>query len=335
MRAGSDLSVDMVFKPILQGKFERVRDKDGVELKDKVFCTICKKEFSYKHSTSSLKYHLMNKHSFTEASLKAKEGDEEDAPPKKVKKQATLDDAIVSRRVMSNAHRAVITSEIAKWVASAGRPIGIVEDEGLQTLLQTATGDSGYRTPSRATITSRIKDIFETSKATVEKSLSNAENVAITLDYWTSVATESYLGVTGHFVCESDWKLTSHALGVFSTKERHTAENVAEHINTLIGEWEIRGKVSAVVTDNARNMIAAVNRLPYAHLPCSAHTLQLGVNTALASAGVEATLSRVRKVVGHYKHSVPATNALKAAQVSTQTPQHKLVSEGTLNHVSF
>jgi len=35
-------------------------------------------------------------------------------------------------------------------------------------------------------------------------------------------------------------------------KERHTAVNLAEKLTRILDDWEINGKVSTVITDNAK-----------------------------------------------------------------------------------
>ena len=47
---------------LLNGKFNFKRMPDGSLDKNRVICTYCRSEFSYHRSTSSLKYHLLAKH---------------------------------------------------------------------------------------------------------------------------------------------------------------------------------------------------------------------------------------------------------------------------------
>lgn len=79
-------------------------------------------------------------------------------------------------------------------------------------------------------------------------------------------------------------------------------------------EWEIFEKVSTFSTDNARNVTGAVRLLPFQHMPCMTHTLQLSVNKGITESGLEATLSKSRKIVGHFKHSPANLTDLKVQQ---------------------
>ena len=41
-------------------------------------------------------------------------------------------------------------------------------------------------------------------------------------------------------------------------EERHTAENLADELRQTFNEWGITEKVTAIVTDNAKNMVNAI-----------------------------------------------------------------------------
>ena len=53
----------------LNGKFSFKKNEDGTIIKNVVICSICKKEFSYHRSSSSLTYHLNAKHVRTSSTV--------------------------------------------------------------------------------------------------------------------------------------------------------------------------------------------------------------------------------------------------------------------------
>lgn len=66
------------------------------------------------------------------------------------------------------------------------------------------------------------------------------------------------------------------------------------------------------VTDNAKNMVAAMRFLEMEPLVCFAHTIQLALNDAKAETpGFSNTMKKVRTIIGHYKHSSKATERLR------------------------
>lgn len=56
-----------------------------------------------------------------------------------------------------------------------------------------------------------IEQKYEEVKEKVQEALKETSIVALTADVWTSIATESYLGVTCHFLAE-DWQMKSYTL---------------------------------------------------------------------------------------------------------------------------
>ncbi len=96
----------------------------------------------------------------------------------------------------------------------------MVEDDGLELLLQAATGDPPYKLPARRTIMRRIHDQHATEKAAKDEKLVGATCVALTGDHWTSVNNDNYLGVAVHLI-DTSWELHSFALGTLCNFKLH------------------------------------------------------------------------------------------------------------------
>lgn len=88
--------------------------------------------------------------------------------------------------------------------------------------------------------------------------------------------------------------------------DRHTGENIARIITDMKLEFGLQ-IVTAIVTDNAANMLKADTGANLDHTGCFAHTLQLAVNDGLKHNYIARTIGAARKVVGHFNHSVLAT----------------------------
>ena len=147
-----------------------------------------------------------------------------------------------------------------------------------------------------------LKDLYSEEKLQVKKKIDNAFAVALTIDFWTSCSVDLYLGVTVHFITE-DWKLSSFILQTAELKERHTITNIADLLND--------------VTDKpikAGNIVGAVHYLGWKHQACFAHTLQLSIKAGLQLHSVSQSTHMCWKIVGHFKHSVVAQNALEEKQ---------------------
>jgi hypothetical protein len=140
--------------------------------------------------------------------------------------------------------------------------------------------------------------------------------------------------MTGHYIT-TDWKLRSLTLAVDFSPDRHTSENISVHITDLLDKFEIKAKCTSIGADNARNITNAINSLHIQHLPCAAHTLQLCVHSAINEADVNSILSKLRKIVGHFKHSGANTAELKELMSTNDEPVEKLVSCDFLSYQSY
>ena len=194
---------------LLKGKFIFKKLPNGNLDKTKVVCTLCNAELVYCRSSSSLKYHLNAKHPLANAEHAGPSTAV--APAKSSARQTTMFEYNRGKPV-STALSEKLTKLLAQWIATSCRPISVVEDDGLELVLQAATGDPSYKLPARRTIMRRIHDQHASEKAAKDEKLVEATCVALTGDHWTSVKNDNYLGVTVHLI-DASWELISFALG--------------------------------------------------------------------------------------------------------------------------
>lgn len=68
----------------------------------------------------------------------------------------------------------------------------------------------------------------------------------------------SYLGITAHFYSTKDHRRHSVTLAMRRMPQTHTSNNIHEIVESVLEEWDIpSSKISATITDNGSNMIAA------------------------------------------------------------------------------
>lgn len=84
-------------------------------------------------------------------------------------------------------------------------------------------------------------------------------------------------------------------------------------------------KITAVVTDNAANIVKAIKDLGLKHVPCFAHTLSLAVKAAIHSdIQFSAVIEKCRKIVTYFHSSSNATlklNMLCGGKAKTKLVQ--------------
>ena len=156
---------------------------------------------------------------------------------------------------------------------------------------------------------------------------------AVTCDGWSSRAIHSYLSVTLHYIT-NEWELKYFLLETGEMVEQHTAINLANYLEEILDHWSLPvTQISAVVTDNASNITAAIARLDRQRLGCFCHTLQMSVQKALNLPVISKAIGRGKHLVSHFHSSVKSTNVLRQKQRDLKHKEHKLILvKLVLNH---
>ena len=84
-----------------------------------------------------------------------------------------------------------------------------------------------YRIPSRNYMqNSVITPMYEDTKIYVKSVIENSDDLALTMDAWTSLTQKSFITLSCHIIEEVDdkWELHEYCLDTSEMKERHTAE---------------------------------------------------------------------------------------------------------------
>lgn len=174
---------------------------------------------------------------------------------------------------------------------------------------------------------SMLPAMYESTKNKVKEELAGALYCALTSDIWTSRQALGYITVTCHFI-DSSWKLRSMVLSTSHLTNDHTAENIADVLQSIAEEWGIDNKVVAIVTDNASNIVAAVRLSGWKHIPCFAHTLNLVVTDSLASDSCLPDIQKkCRDIVSYFHRSCKASERLTSIQTRLHLDNHKLIQE--------
>jgi hypothetical protein len=72
-----------------------------------------------------------------------------------------------------------------------------------------------------------------------------ASAVALTSDIWSGNAKEDYISVVAHYV-NADWDLQKKVIGLRLIEVKHTGENIAEKIESVIQEFGLVDKMMSV-----------------------------------------------------------------------------------------
>ena len=172
-----------------------------------------------------------------------------------------------------------------------------------------------------------IPEMYRKVKEKVTDLVKKHSHVSITTDLWSSMAQDSCLSLTGHFI-NSNIERQQPCLHAVPFHDSHTGERIASMITNCLQAWGIAEKLHVVVRDNGSNFVAGLHDSNIPNIPCLAHTLQLVVKDGcLAQPCVSALTATGRKLVGYYKHSNLACKALQKIQEQLDCPKHRPIQD--------
>lgn len=160
-------------------------------------------------------------------------------------------------------------------------------------------------------------------KLKVMQKLDSASAICLTTNGWTSVNNTSFMALTAHYLLTSPGLcIHSSLLSCSEFSVKHTAKNISNWLVNTMREWGIKNKITAIVTDNAHNMIAAVSLCKWRRISGFAHSLNLVVQRGLLE--VDEVICKVKAVIQHFKQSAHATSKFHQMQTQMGLPQLKL-----------
>lgn len=228
------------------------------------------------------------------------------------------------RRPISLAKSKQLDEQLLRVIVKEYQPFKVVENPEFKKFVTMLC--PGYQMPDRKTISnSLIPKIYNSTKETIFKQLSDVDAVCLTTDGWTSINNQSFISITAHFIDHSDKQkscLNSFLLGCIPFDERHTAKNLSDLLQAQAQEWGLTNKIACVVSDNAANITAAIRLTPWRFIPCFAHTLNLVLQAGLAE--IKEEVDKVKTIVQFFKRSSSALAKLRGMQAQMGLPELKL-----------
>lgn len=221
-----------------------------------------------------------------------------------------------------------IHQALASLIAMNQLPISFCSSPGFCQFM--AVVEPNYKICRDEVMKKRLHSLKLKVENKIKNELRNVKSLVCTTDGWSSMAQNSYISLTAHII-NNEWLPKSFTLATQEMEERHTAVNLAEKLTSILDDWEINGKVSTVITDNAKNVVNAVKLLPLnidnenMDVTCAAHSLQLAISIALKDEIFSELIKQCSSLVGHFKHSNVAKQSLFKKQEQLGIPHQSLV----------
>ena len=157
-----------------------------------------------------------------------------------------------------------------------------------------------------------------------QKEIANnhCSHVSVTTDLWLSFAQESYLSLTCHFLSQLNLRVQV-CLHAVSFDDNHTGDQIAHQLSTGLGHflW-----ITCCCAWQRQQLCAGLRNRNIPNIPCLAHTHQHVVHDGcLAQPFATSLTAKARKLVGYYRRSNLACEALHRIQEQLNCPVHKLI----------
>lgn len=248
-------------------------------------------------------------------------------PPAKRRRRSNICGSTDIQRTCSADRAELIDKALTKMIALTLLPISTVINPGFIQFMKVL--EPAYKVPTAPTMTKRLQIAYNDIRKALHLKLATISSVALSTDCWTSRAQDSYITVSVYFVDET-WTPQTYVLATQEMEERHTAQHLASKLQSIIEEWDLTGKVTAIVTDNASNILAALRLLndivtETEGVTCAAHSLQLSIYKGLQIYEIDRIICKASKIISHFRHSNVAANALEKAQEQVQHEKNKLI----------
>ncbi|KAL0868272.1 hypothetical protein ABMA27_007803 [Loxostege sticticalis] len=177
-------------------------------------------------------------------------------------------------------------------IAKEFHPLRLVEEEEFAKFVALLNPSYSFILP---------KQYEKLLQLTKNKLATDSAAVCLSTDGWTSINNESFVAVTAHYISHdaTEIKLETVLLGCIKYTE-----------------------LTAISSDNAANMIAAVRAGNWRHIACLAHSINRAVQTSLGH--ISSTHVKVKQVVEYFKRSSHAQTKLKEIQKQLNVADLKL-----------
>jgi hypothetical protein len=140
--------------------------------------------------------------------------------------------------------------ELCRLIARLDLPLGIGENQAWTDYIKNAHNPL-FKSVSRQTTTRDMSKLYDEQREMLMKhALPDASSVSLTSDIWSGNAKEDYISVVCHYV-NKEWEIEKKVIGFRLIDCKHTGENIADSIATVVEEFGLSDKVFAVTLDNA------------------------------------------------------------------------------------
>jgi len=267
-------------------------------------CNKCNKTFKWNstHGTSSLKKHLSTHDINIQSNIKR---------PILIKKTEIPPDELAD-----------INEKYVNFVIKNCQPFRLSEDIYFVNFVDALNQD--YKLLNRKQTRTKIEQLYDSKKILIVETLKNLnQKFSISLDVWTSIKNEQYIGVHIHFI--HNFILKKYVIG-FDKIHDQKAETIAEKLNDIFTDFELdTSNILSFTSDNCNTMKLTCdllnnkvddNNRSFNFFGCFAHIINLIIKESVLSSE---TIIKARDLAFVIKNSPKIINILENIALTNNT----------------
>ncbi|XP_070620024.1 E3 SUMO-protein ligase ZBED1-like [Erythrolamprus reginae] len=302
-----------------------------------VECNVCKKQLSFHNSTTTMREHLVRKHSIRDTLLSQLKDDQVPdpdyvAPEVAVKRprQLTPENNNPYHAVSCPEPRTdVILELVLEMIFRDLHPLSVVKDKGFGLLIGYL--EPSFVLPSPVQLSSMLWHRYNVVKQHLEHYLQTAQSIVVCGEFWLSHPNQRYLTVVANFI-DGEWRRARCILETQQVHESKAESNLADRLYAALTDFGLSNKsVFCMMHDSLRDLEAHSSHLKcvygWTSLCCAAHLLHLCVKAGLEAEQVQEALTAARSVVRYFQQDAKATCSLNSKLEAINKTKLKLVTD--------
>uniref|UniRef100_A0A8D0GEG7 BED-type domain-containing protein n=1 Tax=Sphenodon punctatus TaxID=8508 RepID=A0A8D0GEG7_SPHPU len=301
-----------------------------------VECNVCKKQLSFHNSTTTMREHLVRKHSIRDtllSQLKDDQASESDYTAQenaiKRSRQMTPENNPYHATACLEPRTDVILELVLEMIFRDLHPLSVVKDKGFGLLIGYL--EPSFTLPSPIQLSSMLWHRYNVVKQHLEHYLQTAQSMVISVEFWVSQPGQTYLTITANFI-DGEWRRARCILETQQVHENKAEGNLGERLYSVLVEFRLSNKsVFCIMHDTLQDMAANLQQFQSAYswtsLCCAAHMLHLCIKAGLELEQVQEALRAARGIVSYFQHDAKATCSLNSKLEAINKTKLKLVMD--------
>ncbi|XP_069500442.1 E3 SUMO-protein ligase ZBED1-like isoform X2 [Ambystoma mexicanum] len=297
-----------------------------------VECNVCKKQLSFHNSTTTMREHLVRKHSIRDtllSQLKEEQASEPEEILSKRSRQDSPENHLCPLASCSEPRTDMITDLVLEMIFRDLHPLSVVEDKGFGLLIGYL--EPNFSLPSPAQLSSMLWHKYYVVKQHLEQYLHTAESIVLSVDFWVNLPNQPYLTITANFI-DSNWSFARCIMETQQVHENERKDSLADKLSSVLVEFGSTVKsVFCVMHDCLSDMLAISEQLLKLHswtsICCAGHMLHHCIQAGLKVEQVQEALSAARHIVSFFQQDVKASCSLYSKLEAMNKIKLKLVMD--------